>query len=99
MYLKHNFDFFQIWTIVIFDTENKNQNLGFTVEITVSLNPGFSGRWKVHKTVVTVIFACFYAVAWNRIARWYIFKPKENNLGKVWYILWPVGIYYCQLVI
>jgi hypothetical protein len=42
----------------------------------------------------------------RRVARWYIFKPKISiwvNFGgplngKVWYSLWPFGIYYCHSV-
>jgi hypothetical protein len=38
----------------------------------------------------------------NRVARWYIFKPKipiwVNFLGacngRGWYILWPFGLFY-----
>jgi hypothetical protein len=41
----------------------------------------------------------------NRVARWYIFKPKNPNsgkfwegLGKCWYFLWPFCLFYGQKV-
>jgi hypothetical protein len=42
----------------------------------------------------------------NRVARWFVFKPKipflVNFVGscirRCWYILWPFGIFCCQLV-